>query len=78
MYRMGVALAETVIARHRRRLGQKVKRITIDLDPTDDPTRGAPQLTFFNRHLGMAQEKVRLGARSEWRRGCLMQKISFI
>ena len=50
LYRMGVALAQTVIERHRRRLGRKVKRITIDLDPTDDPTHGAQQLTFFNGH----------------------------
>jgi hypothetical protein len=47
---MGIALAETVIERHRRRLKRKVKRITIDLDPTDDPTHGAQQLTFFNGH----------------------------
>jgi hypothetical protein len=45
------ALAETVIERHRRRPGaRKVKHITIDLDPTDDPTHGAQQLTFFNGH----------------------------
>ncbi len=51
LYRMGAALAETVIERHRRRLGaKKVKHITIDLDPTDDPTHGAQQLTFFNGH----------------------------
>ena len=50
LYRMGMALAATVIERHRRRLGRKVKRITIDLDPTDDPTHGAQQLTFFNGH----------------------------
>jgi len=50
LYRMGVALAETVIERHRRRLKRKVKRITIDLDPTDDPTHGAQQLAFFNGH----------------------------
>lgn len=50
LYRMGIALAETVIERHRRRLKRKVKRITIDLDPTDDPTHGAQQLTFFNGH----------------------------
>ena len=50
LYRMGVALSETVIERHRRRLGRRVKRITIDLDPTDDPTHGAQQLTFFNGH----------------------------
>jgi hypothetical protein len=50
LYRMSVALADTVIERHRRRLKRKAKRITIDLDPTDDPTHGAQQLTFFNGH----------------------------
>jgi hypothetical protein len=50
LYRMGLALADSVIERHRRRLKRKVKRITIDLDPTDDPTHGAQQLTFFNGH----------------------------
>jgi hypothetical protein len=34
LYRMSVALADTVIERHRRRLKRKAKRITIDLDPT--------------------------------------------
>jgi Transposase DDE domain group 1 len=50
LYRMCVALADTVIERHRRRLQRKAKRITIDLDPTDDPTHGAQQLAFFNGH----------------------------
>jgi Transposase DDE domain group 1 len=51
LYRMGVALAESVIERHRQRLGRrKVKHVRIDLDPTDDPTHGAQQLTFFNGH----------------------------
>jgi len=50
LYRMAVALADSVIERHRRRLKRKAKRITIDLDPTDDPTHGAQQLTFFNGH----------------------------
>lgn len=50
LYRMGLALGEAVIERHRLRLGRKVKRITIDLDPTDDPTHGAQQLSFFNGH----------------------------
>jgi hypothetical protein len=50
LYRMGEALAESVIKRHRRRLGRKVKRITIDMDPTDDPTHGGQQLTFFNAY----------------------------
>lgn len=50
LYRMGEAIAETVIERHRQRLGRKVKRVTIDMDPTDDPTHGSQQLTFFNGH----------------------------
>jgi len=50
LYRMGEALAECVIERHRRRLGRRCKHLTIDLDPTDDPTHGAQQLSFFNGH----------------------------
>src|ERR1700730_8544402 len=44
------ALADCVIARHRKRLHGRARRITIDLDPTDDPTHGQQQFTFFNRH----------------------------
>jgi hypothetical protein len=44
---MGDALADTVIARHRRRR-RGVRLITIDLDVTEDQTHGAQQLTFFN------------------------------
>jgi Transposase DDE domain group 1 len=51
LYRMGETLAESVIERHRQRLrGQKVRHIRIDLDPTDDPTHGGQQLSFFNGH----------------------------
>ncbi len=50
LYRLGRELATSVIERHRRRLRGRVRRITIDLDPTDDPTHGAQQLTFFNGH----------------------------
>jgi len=39
-----------VIERHQQRLRGRALRITIDLDPTDDPTHGAQQLTFFNGH----------------------------
>ena len=52
LYRMGRELAECVIERHRRRLQGRARRITIDLDPTDDLTHGAQQLTFFNGHYG--------------------------
>ena len=48
LYRMGRELAESVIERHRQRRRGRARRITIDLDPTDDPTHGAQQLTFFN------------------------------
>jgi len=48
--RMGRELATRAIDRHRRRLHGRARRITIDLDPTDDPTHGAQQLTFFNGH----------------------------
>ena len=50
LYAMGQALADRVIARHRQRLHGRARQITIDLDPTDDPTHGAQQLTFFNGH----------------------------
>jgi len=50
LYRMGEALAQSVIERHKRRLGRRCKHVTIDLDPTDDPTHGGQQLTFFNGH----------------------------
>ena len=39
-----------VIERHQHRLDGRARRITIDLDPTDDATHGAQQLTFFNGH----------------------------
>ena len=52
LYRMGRELAACVIERHRRRLHGRARRITIDLDPTDDRTHGAQQLTFFNGHYG--------------------------
>ena len=50
LFRMAETLADTVIERHRKRLHGRARRITIDLDPTDDPTHGAQQLTFFNWH----------------------------
>ena len=50
LYAMGLELAASVIDRHRGRLHGRARRITIDLDPTDDPAHGAQQLTFFNAH----------------------------
>ena len=45
------ALFEAVLARHAKRR-RKVRRITVDLDVTDDPTHGAQQLAFFNGFYG--------------------------
>jgi hypothetical protein len=50
LFRMGSALADLVIERHRRRRRGRARTITLDLDPTDDPTHGAQQLAFFNGH----------------------------
>jgi hypothetical protein len=50
LYEMGYALAGRVVERHRRRRHGRARRITIDLDPTEDPTHGAQQLSFFNGH----------------------------
>src|SRR5438876_2442033 len=47
---MGHELAANVVERHQRRLHGRARHITIDLDPTEDPTHGAQQLTFFNGH----------------------------
>jgi len=50
LYHMAAALAESVIDRHAKRLHHRARLVTVDLDPTDDPTHGAQQLSFFNTH----------------------------
>ena len=50
LLRMGETLADVVIERHCRRRHGKARRIKIDFDPTDDPTHGQQQLSFFNGH----------------------------
>jgi DDE family transposase len=53
LYRLTQTLADVVIASHQARLAhRRVQRITIDLDPTDDPTHGQQEPTFFNGHYG--------------------------
>jgi Transposase DDE domain group 1 len=54
LVRAGHRLAQAVIAHHRRRLHGRARRITIDLDPTDDPTHGQQELSFFNGHYDTA------------------------
>jgi hypothetical protein len=50
LFRMAEAFADVVIERHGKRLHGKARRIKIDFDPTDDPTHGQQQLSFFNGH----------------------------
>lgn len=50
MLRMAYQLADVVIERHRQRVGEDCRLITIDMDPTDDATHGKQQLTLFNGH----------------------------
>jgi hypothetical protein len=52
LFIMAETLADVVIEHHADRLHGKARRITIDMDPTDDPTHGAQQLSFFNGHYG--------------------------
>ena len=40
LLKMSTALAQTVLGRHKRRLGSKAKKIALDFDPTEDPTHG--------------------------------------
>jgi hypothetical protein len=48
--RLGHGLADLVIAQQRARRQGRARRITIDIDPTDDPTHGQQEFTFFNGH----------------------------
>ncbi len=51
LFRLSEALADTVITRHRARTPH-ARRITIDVDVTEDATHGAQQLSFFNGFYG--------------------------
>ncbi len=50
LLQMSTAVVKTVLNRHKRRLARKAKKtkITLDFDPTDDPTHGQQQFTFFH------------------------------
>ncbi len=50
LFRMGQALADRAVLSARKKYGKKVKLITLDLDPTVDPTHGQQQLSLFNGH----------------------------
>lgn len=62
LYAMSHALCATVLDRHKRRL-RKVKRVTIDMDPTDDATYGQQEFAFYNKHY------------SNW---CYLPMLSFV
>jgi len=47
---LGAALADQLLARHRRRLRRRVRHITLDLDLSHDPTHGQQELGFFHGH----------------------------
>jgi len=49
LLRMAYALTDCVLDREaRKRRGRKVRRITIDMDPTEDSTHGKQQLIWYN------------------------------
>src|SRR5437899_24566 len=48
LYRLGSALADTMLVYHHERLGPDVRLITVDLDATDDPTHGQQEFALFN------------------------------
>jgi hypothetical protein len=48
--RLGHALADLVIGQHCARRRGRTRLITIDVDPTDDPTHGQQEFAFFNGH----------------------------
>jgi DDE family transposase len=48
LYRMGERLAATVLDFHQARVGDAARRITIDVDATEDPTHGQQEFAFFN------------------------------
>jgi hypothetical protein len=50
LYLASVGLTDLVIEHHRARLRGRARRITLDLDPTDDPTHGQQEFSFFNGH----------------------------
>jgi len=50
LYQMVEAIADIVIERHRKRLGRKAKTIILDFDPTDDPTHGQQEFSFYHGH----------------------------
>lgn len=51
LMRAGHYVADHVLRQQRKRVG-RVPRVTLDLDPTDDPAHGQQVFSFFNTHYG--------------------------
>src|SRR5213593_1281095 len=62
LYRLGTALADTVLTFHRERLGEGVRLLTIDLDATDDPMHGQQEFALFNGYYDRLLRHVVLSA----------------
>jgi hypothetical protein len=50
LYRLVETIADAVLERHRRRLGRRAKVVTLDFDPTVDPTHGQQAFSFYHGH----------------------------
>jgi len=61
LLRMAIALTDRVIGRHRRRLRGRAKRITIDVDGTDDKAYGGQQGALWNGFYGVQRYLPLLG-----------------
>jgi hypothetical protein len=52
LVRVAHALLDRVVGDQARRRRGRATRITVDLDPSDDPTHGQQEFAFFNGHYG--------------------------
>ena len=68
LLRIGCAMAEAVIDHHRRRRRgrRKPRVITIDLDPTDDPTHGQQEFAFYPAFSASTQNALFRESPSVW------------
>ena len=48
LYRLVETIADVVLTRQRRRLGKRAKVVTLDFDPTVDPTYGQQAFSFYH------------------------------
>src|SRR5438552_1689261 len=72
LYRVGEFLAESVLRRHAKRLRHRAYRVTIDLDPTDDPTPGAQE----RPNIFMGKSATRPGSGHAYVASSLKPKLS--